>query len=292
MTVKFQKAERSAVKLKIGIQGPSGSGKTMGALSLARALAKADNSRVALIDSENGRSSYYADDFDFDQLILPGHLPESYIEAIDAAVDSGYRVIVIDSLAHAWYAVLAAKEDYDRANPRSNSWTNWRLYGPRWEKLIRHILDVPAHVVCTMRSKQAYEQTEQNGKKQVVKIGLKPEVREGAEYELALVFDVGSNHKAEATKDNTNLFDGRQVDLCSEQVPAELLAWLSSAKKPDPATAEQLGELGALAADPALPVRVKNRILELLKGDLGKQQAETVIDATKKVLDEQGPVAA
>lgn len=230
MTVQFKKAERSQVKLKIGIQGPSGSGKTMGALSLAGALALAEKGRVAMVDSERGRSAYYADRFDYDQMILEDFAPERYIEAIDAAVDAGYPVVAIDSLAHAWASVLAQKEDYDRNNPKSNSWTNWRIYGPKWDRLIRHILEVPVHVICTMRSKQAYEQTEQNGKKQVLKIGLKPEVREGSEYELALVFDVSSNHKAEAVKDNTNLFDGMQVDLCSKQVPDALLAWLSSAK--------------------------------------------------------------
>jgi ATP-dependent protease Clp ATPase subunit len=59
----FKKAQRTAVKLKTLVIGPSGGGKTLGALSLASGLAPG---KVAVIDSENDRASYYADAIDFD----------------------------------------------------------------------------------------------------------------------------------------------------------------------------------------------------------------------------------
>lgn len=291
MTSPFKKAERSQVKLKIGVQGPSGSGKTMGSLSLGRAVAASVSGRVAVIDSERKRSAYYADRYDFDVLELTDHKPESYIAAIDAAVEAGYPVVVIDSLAHAWQSVNAEKEDYDRANPRSNSWTNWRIFGPRWEKLIRHILDVPVHVICTMRSKQAYEQVEQNGRKQVVKLGLQPEVRSGSEYELALVFDVSNTHKAEATKDNTGLFEGKQVDLCSPSVATALLEWISTAKPVALATPEQRSKLQVLADAEGVPAAWVERINTLLTSQLTAEKAQTAIDTITAQLKEKANVA-
>jgi hypothetical protein len=72
---------------------------------------------------------------------------------------------------------------------RSNTYTNWKLFSAEWDSLVRAILDIPAHVIATARSKQAYEQVDVEGKKKVLKIGLQPVIRDGTEYEFALHFD-------------------------------------------------------------------------------------------------------
>lgn len=242
----FKKAQRTAVKLKVLAMGPSGAGKTFGALKLAEAIAP---QKVAVIDSENDRSGYYADDVSFDALSLSDHRPVAYINAIKQATDAGYEVVVIDSLTHAWQNVLDRKEQYDRDNPKSNSFTNWKMFSAEWDKLVRYILDCPVHVIATARSKQAYEQTSDgNGKKQVKKMGMAPVIREGTEYEFALVFDVLPSHKAQAIKDNTGLFDRDETqmwDLCDGSVARLLQSWLATAK-PAPvkatAIADSVGE--------------------------------------------------
>lgn len=234
MAIHFTRAERHAVKLKIAIDGPSGSGKTMGALALAKGIT--NNGRVALADSENGSAALYADRFDFDTVTVPDADPKTVRAIIDAAVAAGYDALVIDSLSHVWQAVLNAKDDHDRNNPKSNSFANWRLFAPRWEGLMQHILNAPIHIIATMRSKQAYEQVEQNGRKQVVKLGLAPQVRDGAEYEFGIVFSVNIAHRAEATKDRTGLFAGELLDLCDAGLHRGLMAWMN-AGGPAPAVA-------------------------------------------------------
>lgn len=224
--ITFAKAARHAVKLKIAIDGPSGSGKTMGALALAKGIT--NNGRVALADSENGSAALYADRFDFDTVTVPDADPKTVRSIIDAAVAAGYDALVIDSLSHVWQAVLNAKDDHDRNNPKSNSFANWRLFAPRWEGLMQHILNAPIHIIATMRSKQAYEQVEQNGRKQVVKLGLAPQVRDGAEYEFGIVFSVNIAHRAEATKDRTGLFAGELLDLCDAGLHKGLMAWMNA----------------------------------------------------------------
>src|SRR3954469_1300327 len=109
--MKFTKAARHAVKLKLGIDGPSGSGKTLGALALAHGIT--NGGRIAVADSENGSASLYSDRFNFDAISLDEHDPKIYRELIDAAVEQNYDVLVIDSLTHAWQAVLNAKDDHD-----------------------------------------------------------------------------------------------------------------------------------------------------------------------------------
>ncbi len=247
MTTKmaFKPAVRAAVKLKILVDGPSGSGKTFGALSLAEGIAT--DGRVAVIDSEHERASFYADKFAFDSLSLPDHHPDRYVEAIDAAIEAGYSVVIVDSLTHAWQNVLARKEQHERDNPRANQFTMWGLFTPAWERLIQHVLAVPVHVICTARSKQTYEQSESNGKKQIVKLGLQPQVRDGTEYEFGLVFSVEQSHRAKATKDNTFLFAGREemLNLADGSVPAALQAWLSTAKPVAAPEAETVSAINA-----------------------------------------------
>lgn len=231
----FKRAQRTAVKLKILVMGPSGAGKTYGALQLAHGIAPG---RIALIDSENDRSGYYADVLPFDSLSLDAHKPSDYIEAIDMAVTNGYQVVVIDSLAHAWQNVLDRKTAYERANPKANSYTTWGTFGAEWEKLIRHILDADVHVIATARSKQAYEQvTDSNGKKKVEKLGMQPQLRDGAEYEFAIVFDIQPSHMAVCTKDNTGLFDTDAMqmwNLGDGSVAKMLSGWLTTAKPAAP----------------------------------------------------------
>ena len=68
-------------KLRFAICGPSGSGKTYTLLQLATEL----GGPVALIDTEHGSASKYADLFEFDVLELDSYDPVRLIEIIDDA---------------------------------------------------------------------------------------------------------------------------------------------------------------------------------------------------------------
>ena len=95
MTMQFAKAVKSKSKLRLGLIGPSGSGKTYSALAIAKGL----GGKIAVIDTESGSASKYADVFDFDVLELSTFSPTSYVEAIQAAERAGYDVI-IDRISH------------------------------------------------------------------------------------------------------------------------------------------------------------------------------------------------
>lgn len=290
----FKPAVRSAVKLKVLIDGPSGSGKTYGALSLAEGLAT--DGRIALIDSEHERASFYADRVKFDTLALDDFHPDHYVDAINAAIEAGYSVVVIDSLTHAWQNVLQRKEQHERDNPRANQFTMWGLFTPAWERLIQHILAVPVHIICTARSKQAYEQTESNGKKSIVKLGLQPQVRDGTEYEFGLVFSLEQTHRAVATKDNTFLFGGRQemVNLCDGTVPKMLQDWLSTAtplSAPEPETA-----LAIASAIAQLPEKQQQRARAKWAaqrlGGCTEDEAQQVLSKLLSALEKPAPATA
>lgn len=124
MAIEFQKAKREQVWLKVLLSGASGSGKSYSALKLATGVANKCDSRIAYLGTEGSRNKYYADEFEYDLLELDEPFEaEKYVEAIDAAVDAGYKVLIIDSLTHEWKWL---NETHDKMP--GNSFTNWGRY--------------------------------------------------------------------------------------------------------------------------------------------------------------------
>src|SRR5258708_5800500 len=96
--LQFRKAIKHDAKLRLAISGPSGSGKTYTMLKIASEL----GGPVALVDTEHGSASKYADLFEFDVLELDSYDPGHLLKIIDRAAKAGFRVLCIDSLSHFW----------------------------------------------------------------------------------------------------------------------------------------------------------------------------------------------
>lgn len=236
MTMQFKQAERTTVKLKIGVQGPSGSGKTWGALALARNIV-GPKGKIAVIDTENESASYYADQFKFDVLNLAAPYSSArYVEALKAAIAAGYDIVVVDSLSHQWAGeggILSRKEALDQSKPSANTWTNWAKFTKEHELFKTRLLEAPVHIIGTLRTKQDYVlETNSNGKQAPRKVGLAAIQREGMEYELGVVFNVNMDHTATASKDRTGLFSVEDpINLADPKVGKALTEWLGSAKE-------------------------------------------------------------
>ena len=239
----FKPAQRTQAKLRLAIDGPSGSGKTYSAILIAKGLAGGDLSKVALIDTERGSGSLYADlgpyaILDFE----PPYSVARYVKAMEAAAAEGFAVIVIDSLTHAWSGeggILDYVDSVAKAQTSGNSFAAWKQGTPLQKKLFDTMLGSPCHIIATMRSKTEYVIEEnERGKKAPRKVGLAPEQRKDAEYEFTLVLDLSREHIATASKDRTGLFDDR-LEVPSEKMGAELAAWLGSAKPAPPTPAQR-----------------------------------------------------
>src|SRR5690242_10120250 len=94
----FSRASKEQAKARIALTGPTGSGKTYTALVVASGLGE----RVALIDSERGSASKYADEFAFDTLQLTRFEPAALVEALAVAGHAGYDALIVDSFSHFW----------------------------------------------------------------------------------------------------------------------------------------------------------------------------------------------
>jgi len=231
----FLKAERKSAKLRLAICGPSGSGKTHSALLLAAGLS--GTGMIFVIDTERDSATLEAGkegipDF-FHAPMEPPFTPQKYRHYMEQAAGEGADVLVIDSLSHAWTGtggLLDMHADVSRAQ-KNNSWAAWREVTPEHNALVDAILQAPCHVICTLRTKTAWEVVEgPDGRKRPQKIGLKPEQREGLEYEFTLVLELSpEGHVATASKDRTSLFDGRHF-VPSSETGKELRMWLESGK--------------------------------------------------------------
>lgn len=224
--MEFTKAKRKKAKLRLALTGPSGSGKTWGALQIAKGL----GGKIACIDTEKGSASLYEHITDFDVLELSApYTPEAYIKAIHAAEKAGYDILIIDSVTHEWSGsggVLELLDETAKAKYRGNTWSAWNELTPRHRLFIDAILQSDMHIIATGRSKTETAQSEVNGKKGVVKLGMKTEQRDGFEYEFTVVLDIiHDGHYAVASKDRTGLFGGDAKPL-SEETGKTLSAWL------------------------------------------------------------------
>ncbi len=226
--MQFNKAERKRSKLRLALCGVSGSGKTTAALRVARGL----GGKTALIDTENGSASLYADRFDFDVLELEApYTPERFISAIELAENAGYENVIIDSMSHEWVGSGGCLEINDllgKTKFKGNSFGAWGETGSRHIKFLEKIVTSKVHIIATVRMKS--ESVQDAKTKRVSKIGMKYEMRDGFEYEFTSVFDIDRDtHLALATKDRTAIF-GEDMHNLDEQLGVTLLEWLSSGK--------------------------------------------------------------
>jgi hypothetical protein len=139
MPLQIVKATKKDAKARLALVGPTGSGKTYTALEIALGLAALDE--IAVIDTEHKSSEKYAPIFgEFAVIHLDQYDPRTYVEAIELLVRSGYKVIIIDSLTHAWAGKGGALEIKEPPDPAERRQLLHRLVGrdPAPEPAHRH----------------------------------------------------------------------------------------------------------------------------------------------------------
>jgi hypothetical protein len=224
----FQKATKKQAKLRLALIGPSGAGKTYTALTLATHLSP--GGRIAVIDTERGSASKYADLFTFDVEDLDSCHPQRYVQAITDAQTAGYDVLIIDSLSHAWMGKDGALELVDKAakrNPSGNSFAAWREVTPLHNALVDAMLAAKLHVIVTVRSKMEYvQEKDERGKTVIRKVGLQPVQRDGLEYEFDVVGDMDVDNTLVVTKTRCSALTGAVIHKPGKELAARLAAWL------------------------------------------------------------------
>lgn len=203
----FREPKRENAPILAGFAGGTGSGKTMSALLLARGLA--GGKPFAVIDTENGRALHYTDYFPD---MRHGYLrapfsPVAYTEAIKAADEQGFPVVVVDSTSHIWEGEGGVLEmqvaEFKRLGSREAvKMLSWAAPKQAHKEFVRALLQMKAHVILNFRAEDKIE---------MVKVGDRTEVR---------------------AKQSLTSIDG-WIPICEKRLPFELtLSFLFTADKP------------------------------------------------------------
>ena len=233
----FSRASKEQAKARIALTGPTGSGKTYTALVIASGLGE----RVALIDSERGSASKYADEFTFDTLQLTRFEPSALVDALAVAGHDGYDVLIVDSFSHFWSGTGGVLEQVDNAAKRlggGNSFAGWKEARPMERAMIDALLAYPGHVIVTMRAKTEYVvDTDERGRKVPRKVGLKPDQRDGIEYEFDVVGELDQENTLVISKSRAKSLSGMVIAKPDTRFAEDVLAWLN-AGRPAPTVAD------------------------------------------------------
>lgn len=242
--MKLEKATRKKAFLKLNLSAPSGAGKTYSALLMAKGLV-GDWSKVAVIDTENGSASLYSHLGDFNTIDLqPPFSPQRYNEAIDTCLNAGMECIILDSSSHEWTGAGGCLEMNDKlasAKYKGNSWSAWNETTPLHDSFVNKVLQSRCHFITCTRSKM---ETVMGEDKKVKKVGLKDIQREGWEYELTVSLNIDRDtHMAVASKDRTNLFEGKQPFIITEQTGKLIAEWCETGVDVDTEILERIRQL-------------------------------------------------
>lgn len=233
------KAKRQKIKVPILVMGASGSGKTLGSLLVAKGMMERmypDASdveqwdKVGVIDTEHKRTNLYVDT-EHDGVRI-GEFPKvdltapfdsaNYLDAFASLKKYGCQVIVVDGISNAWSGEGGVLQQVD--NGKSSGIGGWKDVAPEQRSFLKLLTDQDVHVIATVRSKQGVEvTTDDNGKVQVEKVGLKIEQKDSLEYEFAIAFQVYENHVAQPTKDNSSIFT--HPEMLSRETGQKIYDW-------------------------------------------------------------------
>jgi hypothetical protein len=188
-------AVRPALNGRMMLTGPPGAGKTRSALIIASTLVP--DGKVLLIDTEKESALTYADDFTFTHLrwvppFDPRDLSHTLIEA-----GQSYDVVIVDSLSHFWQAEGGTLDIAD------GKFGGWKTARPAQHDLVDGILGADAHVIACVRSKMKYEQTTEQGRHKVTKLGMAPVQDHDLEYEVNVSVSLDMDHAATVAKSRT-----------------------------------------------------------------------------------------
>jgi hypothetical protein len=229
----FRRAVKHGAKLRLAVCGPSGSGKTYTLLKVATEL----GGPIAVVDTERGSASKYADIFEFDVLELGSYDPRKLIDMIDMAAHHGYQVLCIDSLSHFRMGKDGELDQVDRIARRSQSNSSfgaWKQVTPLHNDLVGRIIGAPLHVLVSLRAKTEWvlERDEKTGKTAPRKVGLAPVMRDGIEYEFDVCGEMDQENTLVITKSRCPKLTGGVFLKPGKEVAEILKEWLEGPPAP------------------------------------------------------------
>ena len=268
---KFEEAQRTQCKASIMIEGLPGKGKTGLALLIGYYLGGEDWKKVFHIDTENKSANLFVDipassgekfgRFNVGQLTSDiGFKPTNFIAFREAAISAGAKVVIKDSISHAWQykgGILDILNDAKAKDSRyaKDSYAAWGDPTVTKEKneLLNLIRDHRVHVITTVRVKEKMEYVVgDDGKMKLQSLGEQQIQQADLKYEPDLVLQMqnpGSNKGGEikhpvalCTKSRYAIFQEGQEYEFTPELLKQLKEYLEEGVDPETLLAAQKEE--------------------------------------------------
>jgi hypothetical protein len=308
-TFEVRPAVREAVGLLISLVGPSSSGKTFSALRVATGIQRVVGGDIDVIDTNNGRALYYADQFKFNHLRFAAPFgPLDYLDAIRHCARRGAKTIVTDSMSDEHDGVGGVLEIHEAETRRLSGgdpdkaerikMLAWAKPKSERKKLINEMLQLNVNLVFTFRAKEKIKIVKG---KPPADLGWQPIAGEDFIYEMVLQCLLKPGASGVPTWQSPlesermmmklpeqfkDLFGApKQLD---EDLGARLAEWANGGVKLTPEVAALLTDYAACVDAQTLEALEKRRTVQwgkqLPAGE--KPRLKQASDAARKRLDE------
>ena len=182
---------------KIGVYGFGGTGKTFTSARLAIGLLQAHEARTgeklkcAFFETEVG-SDFAKRQFEeagYELLVMYSRSFRDLLDFFDKAIAAGCHVAIVDSVTHVWRDLV---DGYLKAkNKKRLEMIDWDPLKKEWAKFTDRFLQGRIHAIICGRAGNVYEfQENDDGKKEVIKVGTKMKAEGEFEYEPSLVIEM------------------------------------------------------------------------------------------------------
>lgn len=202
MPIKLEQAVKYVKPLKVFLFGPTFSGKTLSSLLMANGVVQSIRKckeedawkHIVLIDTEYGRGALYSNVGAYNYLQIQAPFTTEKLDEVLKELEAMPDIdcIIIDSMTHFWSkegGLLEQKSIVDSAG--GNTFTNWLNIGMKLNTTIELILKSSKYYFITARAKSDTVLTADSKGKMVPKtFGLKPDLRDGFDFECDVVFNV------------------------------------------------------------------------------------------------------
>jgi hypothetical protein len=300
-----QKAVPRRSTLRLAISGVAGSGKTWSSLNVGINFIEEikergflhGNGRVALLDTDRGRSTMYAksddDDygFDFDYETLNSFSPNDYVNKLYELDRQNYSLIIVDQATPEWTGPGSTTERVNKiakASRSKNTFIVWPEVNPDHYQFVNFLMSLNAHLICNIMAKKKCIM--ESGS--VTPVGIRPIQREDFEREFDAVGMMDSRHSIKFTKARHPLLDGKSFAKPGKELGILLADWMlrgvGNPKSPECVLPEiYISEITRLwkelsYPDSSLSPNIKKRGVESGRiQDLSVDQANELIEALK-----------
>lgn len=170
---KVVESVREAVPALVCLWGLSDAGKTYSALRLARGLV-GPKGKIVVIDTENKRAKFYAGLFGGWSHIdmQPPFTPQRYTAALNAAIQAGANVVIVDSMSHVWQGQGGVLDQADASTAKGLA--KWKAPKMAYMRMMNGMLRAPVHVIFCVRAKEKFVQKGSGKDAEIVSAGLVP----------------------------------------------------------------------------------------------------------------------